>query len=467
MIQDDLCYLGLVAVGGCIRRRELSSVEVTQATLRRIERLDMRLNSFATVTAELALKAAAEADREIAGGTDRGPLHGVPIAVKDLFHTKGVATTAGMPIHKNFVPDRDATVVSRLKAAGAVLLGKLQTTEGAFAAHHPSITPPVNPWSPAYWTGASSSGPGVATAAGLCYGSLGTDTLGSIRFPSTMNGLTGLKPTWGRVSRAGVFPMAETLDHVGPMCRSAADAAAMLNAIAGPDTDDPTALQASSADYSQSINDGLTGVRIGIDRKQIATYADDNMVHATDEACAIFENLGATIQEVSFTSSERIAKDTLLLCTAEAAVAHETTFPSREAEYGPVLAGLLQLGHKIDGLALAKIVERRAIVTGRIAALFSEVDLLVMPAMNTAAPTLTWMTERLTDREERNNRYRFTTPFNLSGNPSLTLPGGATEGGIPVGFQIVGKYLDEALVLRAGHAFQGATDWHMRHPQLN
>ena len=466
MKQDDLCYLGLVDVGQHIRRRELSAVEVTQAALRRIEQLDVMLKSYATVTAELALEAAEEADHEISHGVERGPLHGVPIAVKDLFHTKGVRTAAGMPIHKNFVPDRDATVVSRLKAAGAVILGKLQLTEGAFSAHHPSISPPVNPWSPEHWAGVSSSGSGVATAAGLCYGSLGTDTLGSIRFPSTMNGLTGFKPTWGRVSRAGVFPLAETLDHIGPMCRSAADAAAMLGAIAGPDVHDPTAVQGPVDDYLAGINEGVKGVRIGIDRKLIATYAGDDVARATEDACGIFENLGASIQKVEFPSSDQIAKDTLLLCVAEAAVAHEATFPSSEAEYGPVLAGLLQLGHNADGLALAKAVERRAVVTGQIAAVFKAIDLLLIPAMPRTDLTLAWMAENVNDVEARYNRLRFTTPFNLSGNPSLTLPGGFTDDGVPIGFQIVGKHLDEALVLRAGHAFQQATDWHKRHPKL-
>jgi amidase len=233
MASDDLCLLDLVEIGRRVQARQLSSVEVTQAVLDRIARLDGRLKSYVTLTADLALAEAGRADAQIAGGAIRGPLHGVPIAVKDLCHTKGISTSAGMTIHKDYRPEQDATVVTRLREAGAVLLGKLKLTEGAYAAHHPSIDPPINPWSAAHWTGVSSSGSGVATAAGLCYGSLGTDTLGSIRFPSTMNGITGLKPTWGRVSRAGVFPLAQSLDHVGPMTRSAADAAAMLGAITG------------------------------------------------------------------------------------------------------------------------------------------------------------------------------------------------------------------------------------------
>jgi len=256
MTVEDLCYADLVEVGQRVQARRLSSVEVTQAVLDRIARLDGRLKSYATLTADLALAQAKQADAEIGRGTIRSPLHGVPIAVKDLCHTKGIPTAAGMPIHKDYRPERDATVVARLREAGAVLLGKLQMTEGAFAQHHPSMAAPVNPWSAAHWTGASSSGSGVATAAGLCFGALGTDTLGSIRFPSTMNGITGLKPTWGRVSRAGVFALAESMDHIGPMTRSAADAAALLGVIAGADADDPTATQDPVPDYLGGIGEG-------------------------------------------------------------------------------------------------------------------------------------------------------------------------------------------------------------------
>src|SRR5262245_6425030 len=349
MTSDELCYLELVEVGRRIQVSQLSSVEVTKAVLERIVRLDPRFRAYATLTPDLALAQAREADQEISRGTLRGPLHGVPIAVKDLCHTKGIPTAAGMPIHKDYRPDRDATVVARLRAAGAVLLGKLQLTEGAFGAHHPTIDPPVNPWSAAHWTGVSSSGSGVATAAGLCYGSLGSDTGGSIRFPSTMNGVTGLKPTWGRVSRAGVFALAESMDHIGPMTRSAADAAAMLRAIAGADADDATTSHEPVPDYLGVIDQGLREVRIGIDRALIATGADADMVRATEEAARVLAQIGAKILEVSFPSPDAVVRDWIPLCAVEAAVAHEATYPSRAAEYGPLLAGLLETGRNLDG----------------------------------------------------------------------------------------------------------------------
>src|SRR6476646_3140504 len=266
MATVDPCHFDLIEIGRRIQAKQLSSQAVTTAVLDRIARLDGRLKSYATITADLALLQAEQADTEIACGRVRGPLHGVPIAVKDLCDTKGISTASGMAIRKDYRPTKDASVVERLRDAGAVLLGKLQMTEGAFGQHHPSIDPPVNPWSAAHWTGVSSSGSGVATATGLCYGSLGTDTLGSIRFPSTMNGVTGLKPSWGRVSRAGVFALAQSMDHIGPMTRSAADAAAMLRAVAGPDADDPTTSYATVPDYPSVIGQGWREVRIGIDR---------------------------------------------------------------------------------------------------------------------------------------------------------------------------------------------------------
>ena len=466
MASDDLCLLDLVEVGHKIQAGKLTSVEVTEAVLDRIGRYDGRLKSYATLTADVAVDQAKQADIEIARGQIRGPLHGVPIAVKDLCHTKGIPTAAGMAIHKDYRPERDATVVTRLCEAGAVLLGKLQMTEGAFAQHHPSIEAPVNPWSAMHWTGVSSSGSGVATAAGLCYGTLGTDTLGSIRFPSTMNGLTGLKPTWGRVSRAGVFALAASMDHIGPMTRSAADAAALLGVIAGADAEDPTARQEPVPDYLGGIGEGVRGLRIGIDRALIAAGADADMVGATEEAAEVLGRAGAVLREVKFPSPDEVTRGAVPLCAVEAAVAHEATFPSRASEYGPVLTGLLESGRALDSPSVAKILHCRETFRGELNALFCDIDLLFMPAMNAAAPTLADMAPARRTPATLQARLRFTAPFNMSGHPTLTLPGGKTEDGLPVGFQIVGRHMDEALVLRAGYAFQQMTAWHRRRPSI-
>ena len=466
MSSNDLHYLDLVDVAQRIKAGALSPVSLTESMLQRIDRLDGGLKSYATVTADVARKQAREAEAEIKRGAYRGPLHGVPIAVKDLCYTTGIPTAAGMAIHKDFRPNHDATVVTRFADAGAVLLGKLQLTEGAFADHHPSIPPPVNPWHKDHWSGASSSGSGVATAAGLCFASLGSDTGGSIRFPSAANGVTGLKPTWGRVSRHGVFALAESLDHVGPMTRSAADAAAVLGAIAGADPNDPTALQEPVPNYLAGLGRGIRGVRIGVDRGFNTTGVDKDMVQVVEEAIAVLADLGADICETRFPSPDRVVKDWLPLCAVETAVAHEATFPKHADRYGPALRGLIEAGRALSGLDLTKILLGRAAFRGEVNAFFQGVDLLAIPAQYAASPTTATMATLGEDPKALEMLLRFTSPFDVTGSPTITLPGGFTAKGLPVAFQLVSRPLEEDLLLRAGHAFQLATDWHKRRPPV-
>ncbi|MEZ5738111.1 MAG: amidase [Burkholderiaceae bacterium] len=461
---EEIGFLGLVEAGQRIRRRDISARELTEAMLARIQALDPRLHAYALPTPEQALAQADAADRDLAAGRWHGPLHGVPVAVKDLCDTRGIVTRAGMPIRAANVPDQDATVVARLAAAGAVLLGKLQMTEGAFSAHHPQVTVPLNPWHPDAWTGVSSSGSGVATAAGLCFGSLGSDTLGSIRFPCTMNGITGLKPTWGRVSRAGVFPLAPSMDHVGPMTRSALDAAAMLGAIAGADPADPTAARRPVPDYLAGLAGGARGLRIGLDRGQLDALADADVLATIDSASRVLTGLGAQIIDIRLPDLLPMARDALQLCVAETAVTHAATWPARRAAYGPVLSGLIEAGQRVGAAELLGIGYRRAAFAGRIDDCLAQVDLLLLPAMNRAAPTLADLASQTTDLAARHARLAFTAPFDMSRHPSLTLPGGFTASGLPVGFQLLGAAFDEVRVLAAGHAFQQVTDWHQRHP---
>src|SRR6266699_1386818 len=331
MSTRDLHYCELVEIGQRIRKRELSPVEATQAQLDRIARLDGQLKSYAYVMASSALEQAHAAEKEIAAGKVRGPLHGVPIAVKDLCWTKNAPTAAGMKIYRDNRPSEDATVVSKLKEAGAVILGKLQLTEGAYADHHPQIEPPRNPWDASLWPGASSSGSGVATAAGLCYGSLGSDTGGSIRFPSAANSVTGLKPTWGRGSRYGVFELAATLDHIGPMARSAVDCGAMLGAIAGADPKDPTAVLEPVPDYRSNLNGSLRGMRIGVDRRWTSDGVDAAAATVFQDALRVAADLGAEILEIVVPDPTAMIDDWFPLCAVETAVAHEATYPSRKS----------------------------------------------------------------------------------------------------------------------------------------
>jgi amidase len=462
---SDLHYLSLDEVARRLKARKVSSVEATTAILDRIDKLDPRLKSYATVTRDRALADARARDAETAAGKSLGPLHGVPIAVKDLCNTAGVPTAGGMAIHKNNVPVKDATVVARLKQAGAVILGKLQMTEGAFGAHHPSIPAPLNPWNETYWTGSSSSGSGAATAAGLCYGSLGSDTGGSIRFPSTMNGLSGLKPTWGRVSRAGVFPLADSLDHVGPMTRSALDAAIMLGVIAGVDSDDPTAVPLPVPDYAGSIGAGVKGKRIGLPTNM--SDLDDDSRAALDGAVKALRAAGAEIVDVALPGDfNNGSRDWVALCAVETALAHEATYPSRAAEYGPVLAGLIEMGRRLSGLEIARLQVRRAALTGGLNKLLAGLDLLLMPVMGRAVWSLETLAAGGRDPEAVAARLRYTAPFDLSGHPTLTLPGGMSRDGVPTGFQIVGRAFDEGAILAAGHAYQQSTDWHLKRPPV-
>lgn len=467
MATDDIHYLELTELTRRMHAKQLSPVEATQAMLSRITALDGILHSYALVLSDSAMAEARQAEAEIARGDIKGPLHGAPIAVKDLCWMEAVPTAAGMTIHADYRPPADATVVTRLRDAGAIILGKLQLTEGAYVDHHPKITPPVNPWNADHWTGSSSSGSGVATAAGLCYGSLGSDTGGSIRFPSAAQGLTGLKPSWGRVSRYGVFELAATLDHIGPMTRSAADAAAMLAAIAGPDRNDPTAVQDVVGDYMAGLGDGLRGVRIGVAQAWIESASDAITLQVMNDAVATLRSLGAEIVEIRFPDTAQIIQDWFPLCGVETAVAHEATYPSRKAEYGPSLSGLLDLGHALSGMDYQNIILRRNDFRGRVDALFQSVELVIAPAQGYASPTIKKMSTVGEDDAFMRALLSYSCPFNMSGSPTITLPGGFTPQDMPVAFQLVGRNLSEALLCRAGHAFQQATAFHTRHPTFD
>jgi amidase len=464
---SDLCFLTLLEVSAKIRSGSLSPVDVTKAELDRIAALDPKLKSYATVMGDAAIAQAKKAEAEIGRGEDKGPLHGVPFAVKDLCWTSNAPTAAGMTIHKNNMPSEDATVVKRLSDAGAVILGKLQLTESAYADHHPDITPPRNPWNAAAWPGASSSGSGVATAAGLCYGSLGSDTGGSIRFPSAANGVTGLKPTWGRVSRYGVFELAASLDHIGPMARSAADCGAILGIIAGEDSKDTTTLPGPPPDYLAGVAEGIRGLRIGYDPQWSETGVDEASVAVVKAARETLTSLGATIVEMTAPDSKAVLADWIANCAVETAVAHAETYPSRKAEYGPALAGLIDTGRALSGLDYQRILLRRAAFKGAVAQMFGSIGLLLVPAQSFAAPMLSDMAMLGQSTDMMSRLLRFTCPFDSSGSPTITMPGGFTTAGLPIGFQLVGPGLSEALLVRAGAAFQSATDWNRRHPVLN
>ncbi len=440
-----LHYLDIGALAAMIRNRDVSSREVTQALLDRIAALDGDLHAYALVLADAALAQAGAADREIAAGTWRGPLHGVPIAVKDLFDIEGVPTRAGMRLRSQPAATRDATVVRRLRQAGAVLIGKPELTEGAYSDHHPAVVPPRNPWRADYWPGISSSGSGVAVAAGMAYGSLASDTGGSIRWPSAANGLTGLKPTWGRVSRHGAAELAASLDHVGTMARSAIDAGILLGAIAGAD---PAAL------------------RIGVDATWNGDDVDAGTRQVLADALATFAALGATIVDVRFPDAAQAVADWVPQCAVETAVAHQDRYPRLKEDYGAVLASVIEAGNALSGTDYQAILLRRADFRGRVDRVLAAVDVLLTPVQPFAPLTLAQIRTLGAQPDLIARLQRYTCPFNMSGHPTLTLPGGATADGMPVGLQLVAARWREDVLVRAGAAFQARTSWHRRHPEL-
>ncbi len=464
MSDDEVHFLEMHEVARLLHARKLSPVELTRSMLDRIDRIDRRLGAFARVTPELALAQARDAEAMLMQLRILGPMHGVPIALKDLCYTKGIATAAGMPIHAGFVPTFDGTVTARLRDAGAVMLGKLQMTEGAFADHHPRIKVPLNPWHADHWVGASSSGSGAALAAGLCFATVGTDTGGSIRYPSAANGVTGLKPTWGRVSVNGAYELAASLDHIGPMARSAADAGAMLGVIAGADPRDPTASLEPVPDYLAGSDRDLRGVRIGVDPIYSSAGVDATTQAVLRDASDAMRALGAELRTVSFPDPADAIADWAVNCSVETAVAHEATFPSRRADYGPALAGFIDAGRSVSAIALQKVLLRRRAFAGRVAALFGSIDLLLIPAQSMASPTIAQMATLGTDPRLFEALAKFAMPFNMTGSPTITLPAGVTSQGTSVAVQLVARHWAEALLVRAGRAFQRETDWHRRHP---
>lgn len=465
----DQAFATLTETAKAIRRREISPVELTAAMLERIRTLDPALHSYATVTPDLAMAQARKAETEISAGRYLGPLHGIPIAIKDICDTAGIVTAAGMPMRAGHIPTEDATVVRRLAEAGAVTLGKLQLTEAAFAKHHPSIAVPVNPWNAGYYSGASSSGSGVATAAGLCFGAVGSDTGGSIRYPAAANGVTGLKPTWGRVSRHGVFALAPSLDHIGTLTRSAADAGAMLGAMAGFDPNDPTSLSAPVPDYLAAADRGVRGLVIGFD-PHYNTDGLDAAVDALRDARRVFEDLGATVHEVTLPDATAVTDAWASLAGVETALVHADTYPARASEYGPAasgtIAGLLEHGRTVSATELMRGQYARQSFSGALAALFTTVDLLLIPTQPRADFTLTEEAALFADPVALASFIRFSTAFDMSGSPAMVLPAGYTIKGMPLSFQLIGRHLEEAVLVQAGCAYQSATNWLLRHPTL-
>ena len=466
MAETPLHFRTITEISEAIASKQVSPVEITAAMLQRIDELDGRLKSYATVMADSAMAAAQKAAQEIDAGMSRGPLHGVPIAVKDLCFTKGVRTMGAAKVLADHVPSFDGTVIAKLKSAGAILLGKLNLTEGAMGGYNPEFDIPKNPWNPDRWTGSSSSGSGVATAAGLCLGSLGSDTGGSIRFPSAACGIVGLKPTWGRVSRYGVLALAESMDHVGPMTRSVADAGIMLEAIAGFDPNDPTSLPNPVPNMLEGIGQGIAGVRIGFDENYATNDIDIELAEAVRAGVEVLADQGAEIVEVQMPDVDEYVSAWPTLCSAGAVAAHAATYPSQRDDYGLWFRGWLDMGAQVSGADYAKANNLRAACTGHLRRVFEGIDVLVCPSMS--APPHVVTPEMLYGAYgARDLKFqRFTVPFDYNGAPTLSVPCGMNSEGLPLSIQFVGKHLTEPLLCRVGHAYESSTPWHNLHPDV-
>ena len=446
-----------------IASHRISPVELTQACLERIERLDPLLNSFITVTPEAALDAARHAEVEIQHSGARSRLHGIPLALKDLYETRGVRTTAGSLFFKDYVPDEDAVAVQKLTAAGVVLLGKLNMHEIALGvtSTNPHFGPCRNPWNPSLVCGGSSGGSGAALAGRLCLGSLGTDTGGSIRIPSSLCGVVGLKPTYGRISTRGVIPLSWNLDHAGPMARSVRDVALLLQVIAGYDPLDAGSVDVPTDDYLEQIESGVSGWRVALASDVFFTeLTDPNVWKAVQDAALVFRELGAVVEEVSFPEARRAALANGLMTTSDGAAFHRERLQSQAECFGEDILQRLQTGAAYTStdysLARQTQVELRRQFTG----FFEKYDILLTPTTPVAAPAI----EGPNAVEQARLLTRFTAPFNLTGLPALSLPCGFTPARLPIGLQIISRPWAEATVLRAGYAYEQASGWFRRQP---
>lgn len=455
MDNESIAMGGLLEVSQLVKNGEISSTEVTRTILERIERLNPEYKIFNTVSGDLAMEQARAADTEIQSGKYRGPLHGLPVAVKDIIDTAGVRTTYGSGLFREHVPSGDATVIQKFKAAGAVTIGKLATTEFALYGYADDFQVPLNPWSKNHWVGVSSSGSGACVAAGLAFASLGTDTGGSIRFPSAACGAVGLKPTFGRVSRKGVFPLADTLDHVGPMTRRAVDSAIVLQALEGQDSGDPFTKKFNTSDYSKVTSESPDNITVGIDIALCTEGIDPEITHATLEARGILEGLGIKVVEVDASGLLEGLEHLWLILAAEATHSHRHLYPERALDYGPVFRDLLEIGHGLSGPFIAEGNVRRYRAIAAAAALFETVDALLMPATSmTPIPVEEFPPQQVADVDSFPAMLRTTGPFNFTGNPTLNLTAGFSKEDLPLAIQFAGRHGEEETLFKLAYVFE-------------
>ena len=467
-MSDDSLFWTIAEAATQLRRRKLSPVELAQRALSRIEELNPRLNAFITITAEQALREARAVEQDIRRGKYRGLLHGIPITLKDNIWTRGVRTTAGSKILKDFVPGVDADVVRRLRKAGAVLLGKTNLHEFAYGitTENPHYGPAHNPWDAAAMPGGSSGGSAVAVAAGMGFASVGTDTGGSLRIPPSFCGVVGFKPTFGRVSCNGVVPLAATLDHVGPIARTVEDAAIMLDAICESEKRRGAfygAVQRASRAKKRRVK-----FRLGWPRDYYFSRVDGEVERAVEDAAKQFEKMGARIEEVSLPHVEASTEPSTQIALAEASEYHESQryFPARAADYGEDVRGRLQMGSAVRAVDYLQAQQLRELVREDFRKAFESVDGILAPTTPVAAPRIGQGTVTIRGESQpvRGALVRMNRPANFTGFPVISIPCGFTRSGLPIGMALHGAEWDEAKLLEMAFAYEQATEWHLRHP---
>ncbi len=466
----ELCYMSAGQLSRLVRSKEVSPVEIIDAHLARIEATEPVLNSFITLLPEEARAAARRAEAEIQGGNYRGPLHGIPLGLKDLFNTAGVRTTSGSRILDTFVPDENCTVAARLRQAGAVLLGKMNMHPFAYGptGENSDYGHMHNPWDPELITGGSSGGSGSAAAAGQCTITMGTDTGGSVRIPAALCGIVGLKPTYGLVSRYGLTPLCWSLDHPGPLVRTVEDAALTMNVIAGHDPRDVASAVVDVPDYISALSGDVRGLRIGVPVEHFEVPLDPQVSQAVSDALKVLETMGAVVTKVSFPmflQSQAISNAILM---AEAAACHRDLLAKHADKLYPPVRLRLEAGLFISSADYLRAQQARSLFDRQARQLLQEVDLLAGPTEPVTAPKL--LAPQVQAGEHTVGTIpaltQYTRPYNITGSPAISIPCGFSDAGLPIALQLAGRPFDELTVLRAAHAYEQATEWHERRPPV-
>ncbi len=469
MNANELCYLSIGHLGRLIQKREVSPVEIIEVHIKRIESLESKLNSFITFLPEQAREEAQRVEGEISAGRYRGPLHGIPFGLKDLYYVRGVPNTAGTKLFKDFTPDFDSTVTARLREAGAILLGKLNMHPFAYGptGENPEYGHMHNPWNTALITGGSSGGSASAAAAGQCTLTMGSDTGGSVRIPSALCGLAGLKPTYGRVSRYGLTALSWSQDHPGPMVRTVEDCALVLNATAGYDPNDPVSAHLSVPDYTKALTGRIKGLRIGVPKEYFEAPIDAKVKEIIEEAIHKLEELGAAVPEVSWPMYHQMAAIASIIQMAEATAYHQKLIKEKGNQIWHPVRLRLEAGFFISAVDYLQAERARTLFIQQSLELMKKVDLLAGPTVPVTAFKIGTNELKVGNMKAKVIPLltQYTRPFNLNGFPAISMPCGFSDN-LPVGLQLAGRPFEEETVLRAAHAYEQATEWHLKRPPI-